>query len=72
MRHLTFIMRPPRPEERSSIELPFRAPREPSHQDLQCEALGAGLYLDDQDDADEPSFGSDPFDILMHKQETTQ
>lgn len=38
----------------------------------QCRELGADLYVDDDQDDDEPGYGADPFDILAHKQETSQ
>jgi hypothetical protein len=41
----------------------------PSKQDQQIAALGADLYpLNDQDE-DEPIWGSDPFSIIAHREE---
>lgn len=41
----------------------------PSKQEQQCRALGADLYIDhSEDDDDAPGYGSDPFDILAHKE----
>lgn len=42
----------------------------PSKQDVQCQELGADFYPEDEEN--EPAYGADPFDILAHKQETTQ
>lgn len=46
----------------------------PTKQDIQCRDLGADLYPDGDPDeySDELEFGADPFDILAHKQESTQ
>ena len=43
---------------------------EETKQAAQCRELGDGLYpTNDRDADDEPAFGSDPFDILMFRQE---
>lgn len=46
---------------------------EQSKQANQCRELGADLYLneetEDEADCDEVGWGSDPFDILAHREE---
>lgn len=44
----------------------------PTRQDQQIADLGGDLYLDHQDDDEEPSYGSDPFDIISHREELGQ
>lgn len=42
----------------------------PTKQEQQCQQLGDDLYTTgDEDDADEPAYGADPFDILAYREE---
>ena len=41
---------------------------EQTKQSVQCQQLGADLYPEHEDD-EEPTWGSDPFSIIAHREE---
>jgi hypothetical protein len=41
----------------------------PTKQERQCESVGADVELDSEFDETDIEWGSDPFDILAHKEE---